>query len=58
MLTLVATGLTNAQAAERLFLSPRTVDTHVARLLAKTGAADRAGLRRWAAALDGVPLRQ
>jgi DNA-binding CsgD family transcriptional regulator len=58
VLTLVATGLTNAQAAERLFLSPRTVDTHVARLLAKTGAADRAGLRRWAAALDGVPLRQ
>ncbi|HZG90136.1 MAG TPA: helix-turn-helix transcriptional regulator, partial [Pseudonocardia sp.] len=47
VLALVADGLTNAQTAERLFLSPRTVDTHVARLLAKTGAADRSGLRRW-----------
>ncbi len=48
VLALVATGLTNAEAAERLFLSRRTVETHVARLLAKTGAADRSELRRWA----------
>ncbi len=48
MLALVGTGLTNAQTAERLFLSRRTVDTHVAQLLAKTGSADRHELRRWA----------
>jgi DNA-binding CsgD family transcriptional regulator len=47
VLALVAAGLTNAEAAERLFLSRRTVETHVARLLAKTGAADRSELRRW-----------
>ncbi|MGH4005674.1 MAG: LuxR C-terminal-related transcriptional regulator [Pseudonocardiaceae bacterium] len=48
VLALVVTGLTNAQTAERLFLSRRTVDTHVARLLAKIGSADRTELRRWA----------
>jgi DNA-binding CsgD family transcriptional regulator len=41
----VADGLTNAEIAARLFLSPRTVDTHVAALLAKTGARNRAELR-------------
>ena len=48
VLGLVAQGLTNAQVAERLFLSPRTVDTHVANLLAKTGAPSRTQLRAWA----------
>jgi len=52
VLALVVTGLTNAQTAQRLFLSRRTVDTHVARLLAKTGCPDRAALRNWA---DAVP---
>jgi len=46
VLSLIAQGLTNAQIAERLFLSPRTVETHVAHLLAKTGASDRSGLTR------------
>jgi DNA-binding CsgD family transcriptional regulator len=46
VLSLIAQGLTNAQIAERLFLSPRTVETHVAHLLAKTGAPDRSGLTR------------
>ena len=45
VLELVAQGLTNAEVARRLFLSPRTVDHHVARLLAKTGAANRSELR-------------
>jgi DNA-binding CsgD family transcriptional regulator len=48
VLGLVAQGLTNAQVAERLFLSPRTVDTHVANLLAKTGVPSRTQLRTWA----------
>ena len=49
VLGLVAEGMTNAQIAERLFLSPRTVDTHVANLLAKTGTRARTELRAWAA---------
>ena len=44
VLTLVAQGLTNAQIAERLFLSRRTVETHVANLLGKTGAGTRGDL--------------
>jgi DNA-binding CsgD family transcriptional regulator len=48
VLALVARGLTNAEVAERLVLSRRTVETHVASLLAKTGAASRRDLRRWA----------
>jgi DNA-binding CsgD family transcriptional regulator len=45
VLALIAAGLTNAQVAQRLFLSVRTVETHVASLLAKTGATSRAELR-------------
>ncbi|HSK60996.1 MAG TPA: LuxR C-terminal-related transcriptional regulator, partial [Actinomycetospora sp.] len=48
VLTLVVEHLTNADIATRLHLSPRTVESHVARLLAKTGTTDRAGLRNWA----------
>ena len=47
VLALVARGMTNAQVATQLFLSPRTVDTHVSNLLAKTGAPTRAELRGW-----------
>ena len=45
VLQLVAQGLSNAEVAGRLYLSPRTVDTHVASLLAKTGARRRGELR-------------
>jgi DNA-binding NarL/FixJ family response regulator len=44
VLQLVADGLTNAAIAERLVLSPRTVETHVANLVAKTNVAGRSGL--------------
>ncbi|WP_159501112.1 AAA family ATPase [Microbacterium sp. 18062] len=47
---LVANGLTNREIAERLYLSPRTVEDHVARILRKRGLRSRAGLAR---KLDG-----
>jgi DNA-binding CsgD family transcriptional regulator len=48
VLLLVAGGLTNAEVGGRLFLSPRTVESHVANLLAKTGTGSRAELRAFA----------
>jgi DNA-binding CsgD family transcriptional regulator len=41
VLTLVAEGLTNAEIAERLVLSVRTVDHHVSAILEKLGVASR-----------------
>ncbi|MEZ0578721.1 AAA family ATPase [Nocardioides sp. MH1] len=44
VLELVVSGMPNKAIADRLFLSVRTVETHVARLLQRTGAADRGEL--------------
>ena len=41
---LVAAGLSNTEIAERLFISPATVKTHVNRAMMKTSARDRAQL--------------
>lgn len=41
VLTAVAQGLSNAEIAERFFLSEATVKTHVGRILAKLGVRDR-----------------
>jgi DNA-binding NarL/FixJ family response regulator len=44
VLRLMGEGLTNTAIAQRLVLSPRTIETHVANLVAKTGVPNRAGL--------------
>ncbi|GLY20141.1 DNA-binding response regulator [Kineosporia sp. NBRC 101677] len=44
MVALVATGLSNPEIAEQMFLSPFTVRAHVQRAMTKLGARDRAQL--------------
>ena len=44
IVTLVATGLSNDEIAEQLYLSPLTVKTHINRAMMKLAARDRAQL--------------
>lgn len=44
VLVLVGHGLSNAEIAERLYISPRTAEKHVEHLMAKTGASHRRAL--------------
>jgi ATP/maltotriose-dependent transcriptional regulator MalT len=48
VLRLVAAGLTNAQVAERLFVSRRTVDQHLRSIYTKLGVSSRAAATRFA----------
>jgi DNA-binding CsgD family transcriptional regulator len=54
VLALLCQHLTDAEIAERLFISPRTVEHHVSSILAKLGAANRRDAAAIAARL-GLP---
>jgi DNA-binding NarL/FixJ family response regulator len=45
---LLAEGLTNAQLAERLYISPRTAAVHVSNVLTKLGMSSRTEVAAWA----------
>ena len=45
---LISQEMTNNEIADKIFVSPRTVDTHRRNLLQKIGAKNTAGLVRFA----------
>ncbi|HEX6419986.1 MAG TPA: AAA family ATPase [Acidimicrobiales bacterium] len=47
VVALLAEGLTNAQLAERLFISPRTAAVHVSNILTKLDMSSRAEVAAW-----------
>ena len=54
---LIAHDLTNRQIADRLFLSERTVETHITNILNKLGLNSRGQLSRWVAELPEPAVR-
>ena len=52
MLALVVQGMSNREIADRLYLSPRTVEKHVERLVGKTGVAARHELAKYGSRLS------
>jgi DNA-binding NarL/FixJ family response regulator len=48
VLRLVAAGMTTARIAKELFLSPRTVDTHLSSIYHKLGVSSRSAATRFA----------
>jgi DNA-binding CsgD family transcriptional regulator len=55
VIELVAAGLSNKAIAAHLYLSPRTVEKHIERLLAKTNSANRAQLATHAVGSASAP---
>ena len=55
MVSLVARGATNREVAERLFLSPYTVNSHLRHVFTKLGIRSRAELAHLATA-RGLPI--
>ena len=55
---LIAEGLTNAQIAAELRVSPKTVSAHVEHILAKLGVGRRTEVAAWAASIRSVEPRQ
>lgn len=58
VLALLGERCTNAEIAARLFISVRTVESHVSSLLRKCGVADRRALSAFAAARAATPPRR
>ena len=52
VLTLIARGYTYREAATELFVSVRTIETHVSAVLRKLQLSNRRELARWAQARD------
>lgn len=57
VLALIARHLTNAQIADALVISERTVESHVSAMLRKLQLSDRRSLARHAAAMPGLLVR-
>ena len=55
VLELLAHGLTNSGIGDRLFISPKTVEHHVGRILAKLGLRSRAEAAAYAVRLPAAP---
>ena len=52
---MVAEGATNKESAARMFLSPRTIESHLRRVFSKLGLRSRTELVRWVNSESRLP---